>query len=56
MRKVAVKVQPTLEEVRAALWVRINNKPAYIMPDICRHGFARGEDDPTRQGCVSGCN
>jgi hypothetical protein len=51
MRKVAEK--PTTPEQRlAALWARINAKPAYQMPEVCRHGFARGELDG--QGCPQG--
>ena len=56
MRKVKAPQAPLTPEQRlAAIWARINSKPDYKMPEVCRHGFARGEDDPTGQGCVAGC-
>jgi hypothetical protein len=51
MAKVAAKPQ-TPEQRLAALWARINAKPAYKMPEVCKHGFPRGEQDG--QGCPAG--
>jgi len=54
MRKVKAPAAPlTPDQKLAAIWARINSKPAYVMPEVCRHGFAKGELDT--QGCVSGC-
>ena len=51
MRKAPAKPQ-TPEQRLAALWERINNKPPYQIPEVCRHGFPKGENDS--QGCPQG--